>query len=241
MNRFIVKSVRKDDEKCVQIVELDNGQRLHLRQSWYHSLIEEGDCVSYESGQSDDSQQATTSASDPMQSNQMQFGQPPNQIITIDDTSASFMVVNPDRLVTSTDLSSVSFCLRKTWLGNRFKFYGDHNRATLLGTLIHSLFQDTIGDHHLTTEVLENKFLSLVKEPWVIRSLVAMNLNEEQLINDSKDYINSIVQFDQKFSSGKAAQFDQNHPNLKLEINKVTDIEDTVLAPNYGMKGGLLI
>lgn len=238
MNRFTVKSVRKDDEQCVQIVELDNGQRLHLRQSWYHSLIEEGDCVSYETGQNDsrnDTQQATTSA--PISSNQPE--QSPDQI-TIDNSSASFMVLNPDHLVTSTELSSVSFCLRKTWLGNRFKFYGDHNRATLLGTLIHELFQETLGHQNLTTEMLENKFLSSLKEPWVIRSLVAMNLDEQQLINDSKDYINSIVQFDQKFASGQAAQFDSNHPNLKLEIHKVTDIEDTVLAPNYGMKGGQL-
>src|SRR5699024_1592729 len=102
MNRFTVKSARKDDEQCVQIVELDNGQRLHLRQSWYHSLIEEGDCVSYETGQNDDNRNDTqqanrTTTSAPISSDQPE--QSPDQIITIDDSSASFMVLNPDHLV----------------------------------------------------------------------------------------------------------------------------------------------
>ena len=209
-------------------MELDSGQLLHLKQGWFHSLIEVGDRVSFEAGEQND-QQATASTS----------SQPPSQIITIDDTSANFMVLNPDQLITSTDLSSVSFCLRKTWLGNRFKLYGDHNRATLLGTLIHCLFQDTIGDPNLSTAVLESKFLDLVKDPYVLRSLVAMNLEEEELINDSKDYIGSIVQFNQTFTAEQAQPFDRNQPNLKLKINRVVDIEETVLVPKYGLKGGL--
>ena len=47
LNKFLVKSVHKDEVNGVLNVELDNGQLLKLKQSWYFSLIEKDDYISF--------------------------------------------------------------------------------------------------------------------------------------------------------------------------------------------------
>jgi hypothetical protein len=77
----------------------------------------------------------------------------------------------------------------------------------------------------------------LIKKPLNLKALLQLNLDEQEIMNEIKDYIDSVLIFNQKYLSGQASLFDQNQPNLKLKINKVTDIEDQILAPNYGLKG----
>ena len=107
----------------------------------------------------------------------------------------------------------------------------------MLGTLIHSLFQDTISDKNLSKQILNDKLMKLLKEPFTLRSLVYLTLTEEDLAKGAAEYIDSIILFNKKFSTDLPVQFDDSHPNLKIKINKVTDIEDLYLAPNYGLKG----
>ena len=221
LQKYLVKSVCKDESKGIQTVELDNGLKLELKQYWYDSLIEVGDSVAVGIDKQQEEEETT---------------------ITI-ETAQNFIVLNPDHLVTSTELSNAGFCHRKTWLNSRFQFYGESNYAALLGTLVHCLFQETISDKKLTKQHLDATLLRLIKQPFVLRTLLVLNKNEDDLIKDSREYIASIIRFNRKFNAADGSggqppvEFDKGQPNLKIRINKVTDIEDTIVAPNYGLKG----
>jgi len=121
LQRYVVKSVHNDEENGAKIIELDDGKKLELKQYWYGSLIEVGDliAVGIDDKLKDDENTTTISI----------------------DTTKNFIVLNPDQLITSTELSNAGYCHRKTWLNSRFQFYGESNYAMLLGTLMHSLFQ----------------------------------------------------------------------------------------------------
>lgn len=212
--KFVVKSVNKNQKNGVQSVELNTGQFLELRQTWYSSIIEVGDSILVKTNE--------TTIQD---------------VISITDKTG-FVVINPNILVTITDLSSFSFCQRKTWLNSRFKIAGsDSNKAFTIGDLVHCLFQETINDTNPSKQTLFIKLKQLIKNPSVLRSLLILNIEEQEIIDECKEYIDSILLFNRKYNSGVASHFDSNQPNLKLKINKVTDIEDTVIAPNYGLKG----
>lgn len=218
LRKYSIKEVINVPKLGLQKVILNNGQTIELKQSWYNSILEEGDLISInlDNTKFDESQ----------------------ELVTIDDRNG-FIVLNPDQLITITDLSNLSYCYRKTWLTNRFRPIKDfrYNHATLLGTLIHELFQITINEKDLTRENLYSKLIDLIKQPSVLKALDYLNLTSDNLVKDSKIYVDSIVSFNRKFNSNQPAEFDQAQPNLKLKINRVTDIEDSIFCPKLGLKG----
>lgn len=213
--RFTVKSLECDSSRGVQRVALDNGQILELSKCWFDSLIEVGDCVGVCKTNDED---LTV-----------------NGVISIDDSNGC-LVVDPDYLITSTDLSATYFCERKVWLNSRFK-PGLVNEAFLIGDLVHCMFQQTINDPNITRIHLYTNLKSLIKQPAVLKTLLQLNTDEENVLNKAKDYIDSTIAFRQKYNSNIASGFDKSKPHLKLKVNKVTDIEDTVIAPVIGLKG----
>lgn len=214
IRKYAIKSIVKHPDRAVQEVELDNGQTLELAQTWYHCMLAVGDQVTYKVNSAVGNQ----------------------KVVRIDDSNG-FVVLNPDHLVTITDLSSASFCERKTWLSNRFKTGPKELKAFLIGDLVHSMFQETINDKQPSKQLLFTKLKELIRKPNVLKSLLFLNLNEQEIIDESKEYIDSVLLFNQKYNSGTASPFDENHPNLKLRVKKVTDIEDSVLSPCFGLKG----
>lgn len=214
IRKYVIKSVNKYPERGVQSIELDNGQTLELAQSWYQCALAVSDLVTFKVNN--------------------ELGD--QKVIRIDDTNG-FVVKNPDYLITATDLSSASFCQRKTWLNSRFRTAAQQLKAFLIGDLVHSMFQETINDKNPSKQLMFLKLKQLIRKPKVLKSLLFLNLSEQEIIDESKEYIDSVLLFNKKYNSGIASPFDENHPNLKLRIKKVTDIEDTVLSPNYGLKG----
>ena len=211
---YVIKAVHKHPERGVQSIELDNKQTLELTQSWYNSVFSIGDLVTF----------------------RVNDGSGDQALIRIDDSNG-FVVLDPDHLVTITDLSSVSFCQRKTWLSSRFKVAIQQQKAFLIGDLVHCMFQETINDKNPTREQLFVKLKELTRKPNALRSLLFLDLTEQEIIDESKGYIDSVLLFNKKYNSGIASEFDESCPNLKLKVKKVTDIEDTVISPCYGMKG----
>lgn len=51
------------------------------------------------------------------------------------------VILNPDALVPCTAVASATFCARKTVLNDKFKFGNASNKAMLLGTIMHEIFQ----------------------------------------------------------------------------------------------------
>ena len=214
IRKYVVKAVSRHPERGFQSIELDNGQTLELTQSWYSCVFSVGDLVTF-SVNNDSGDQST---------------------IRIDDSNG-FVVLDPDHLITITDLSSTTFCQRKTWLNNRFKATVLQQKAFLIGDLVHCMFQETINDKNPSRALMLDKLKELIRKPNILTSLLFLDLSEQEIINESKEYIDSVLLFNTKYNSGIASQFDEKHPNLKLKINRVTDIEDTVISPCYGMKG----
>ena len=215
IKRFTVKNVNKDINKGIQYLELDNGQSIELRQSWFNSCIEIGDSIAIKTIDNSDRNQ---------------------NVISITDSNG-FIVLNPDHLVTSTDLSAASFCQRKIWLNSRFKVQIGAKKAFVIGNLVHCMFQETLNDDNPSKELLYFKLKMLIKTPSILRQLLQLNLGEQEILKEVNEYIDSVVLFNRKYNSGKASLFDEAQSNLKLKINKVTDIEETILSPDYGLKG----
>lgn len=220
IDKYIVKDVRIDSNRGIQFIKLDNDKILELTKCWYNSLIDVGDCIGIKLYKSINE----TSSFD--QTN----------VISIDDKNG-YIVLQPDHLITITDLCASYFCDRKTWLNSRFKPTGTGNEAFLIGSLVHCLFQETINEQKIDRIQLYDGLKSLIKHPSILKGLLEIEMDEEEILNKAKNYIDSVILFKEKYNSGSSTQFDKNRPNLKLKINKIIDIEDTVIAPELGLKG----
>ena len=167
------------------------------------------------------------------------------QVLTV-SADKNLVILNPDHMISTTDLSTSFFCQRKSFLTQKFTSMGKSNEAMLLGSLIHDLFQQAMLLKLTNLAELESKVKEILRSPEYLKSLIACGCSDHDLFIQSKPYIenylewanlavrdkNNSSQLQPKLFSPKRKLKAQNEGNLEsFDIEDIIGIETNVWSP----------
>ncbi|XP_065333568.1 DNA replication ATP-dependent helicase/nuclease DNA2 [Cloeon dipterum] len=172
------------------------------------------------------------------------------QWMVFDDPSDYCMLVEePDLLLSCTTVMSALRCRRAAVLSELFKGLGMEDRGgyLALGKLMHEVTQQCLSEKVQSQYSVEQIFESLLKNPRIIFDLYSMQNDLVKLREAAQPYFSSIAKFlEQHASPGNFLSSDLLSESSKRgsdvwpgKIHEITDIEDTIWMPQFGLKGKL--
>lgn len=219
-HRFKVLSISNDLQRSQLSLQLKHAKFKQivyalLSGQWYSTLVSRGDVVNIKSDKFDE-----------------------NTFYI--NNEHGFIVINPDILITSTLLSSSVFCLRKAWLSDKFKGWGFGNKAMVVGTIVHQLFQKACTSKFTSLEELENAIEPICCDLDLLVQCLAVGLFEKKLLTEVYQYTPHIIDWLNKYfyiDPKMGLNCMQDDPDTCVQVLKVHDIEDNIWCPGLGMKG----
>lgn len=153
------------------------------------------------------------------------------------DDQVGVVISNPDTLIPCTAIAGSSWCARKVILNDRFRGPGECNKAMLIGTIIHELFQIAVQERQkkITADYLLNICRSQLL-PKCTEELVALLLTPNMFETELVPYLEVIINWIRKHLP---------HPTLLKplplpsgsNVVEIHDIEDNIWNPILGVKG----
>ncbi|CAG8692322.1 26001_t:CDS:2, partial [Dentiscutata erythropus] len=194
--------------------EAGEAYYLHLRDDWLETPIYDGNVVNV-------------------------FGNFDNENKCIANNSQSFVVVNPDVLISATSVADSFTCMRKDILRERFNGNFCINSSTAYGSLFHELIQSCLIQNNFTSQFLEGEISKVVKRS--IERLYSADLNENDVIGELIDAIPTIRAWADKFI-GEVPKPIEEHlstskAKLSISICNVLNVEEHICSIKYGLKG----
>ncbi|CAI2340965.1 unnamed protein product [Caenorhabditis sp. 36 PRJEB53466] len=154
------------------------------------------------------------------------------------DEEQGIVVLNPNALVPCTSVASATFCSRKTILNDKFKFGNASNKAMLLGTIMHEIFQNAITSKK--RPITDSDLLKIWKTqaPKYAEELVALSFTPNCLNSELQPYFSIICAWINKHYPNSKSFFGKREllPS-KSELLEVHDIEENIWDPRLGLKG----
>ncbi|KQK84105.1 hypothetical protein AAES_51951 [Amazona aestiva] len=125
---------------------------------------------------------------------------------------SGYLVLYPDLLLSGTTISNSIRCMRRAVLSERFRGSESGSRQTLVGTILHEIFQQSV-----TNNLAQGKVEELAK-----KIVYGQKYLKEMLL---------IVRIE-KSSGEKTEDF-----SCTIEIVDILDIEENIWSPRFGLKG----
>lgn len=147
------------------------------------------------------------------------------------------IVIEPDNLLTCTHVASSLFCERKTWLNHVFLGQVGTNRAMLVGTLVHEVFQHAVRHKIADMDKLIQHLDNLLDDATVMLEIYSVELHIDDVRNEAISYLSSVKEWIEKFMLAGPQYPLTNDSNLEVKVTKVCDIEENVWSTKYGLKG----
>nr|CAD2152020.1 unnamed protein product [Meloidogyne enterolobii] len=173
-----------------------------------------------------------------------------------DDSCGGLLIVEPDTLIFSTQLSQAHYCPRKAMFQDRFRST-DTTIAMTVGTIAHELFQ--IALDLLPSELSAEWLFNFYRKHFLTKicpDLVGMDCSLEKFEGELRRYLENISDwikshhphYKNEKNSQPIAQIRQqniendenNDPNLPNEpffYSETVDIEENIWTPTIGFKG----
>lgn len=208
---------------------------IFLRGEWYHTFIKAEDSINL------------CSLSGRYQTNleglpvMLHTSEPPGS----DRHDDLFLVVHPDILVPPTIVSETISCSRRAVLRSRLGSTGISCTAALYGTMRHLLFEKCMNHNDFSIEFAKASVLAIVRQ--TAENLVALGIKEAEAQKEVLRVLPQLQQFSSSFmdvhnpSLDKATQLDGNgvNPGLKLIVQTVEGTEESLVSPEFGLKGNI--
>ncbi|KAJ1927120.1 DNA replication endonuclease-helicase Dna2 [Tieghemiomyces parasiticus] len=170
---------------------------------------------------------------------------------TVIDNTTGMLVVHPDCLITSTNLSNAFVCLRRSVLQGRVREPSDLNAAMIYGSLIHQLFQSAIRVNDFSPAYLDPLIGRLVNHAIPDLFLVGedeakatAHLQEWSVVlrNWAQTYVRPAPHPEAVVKGHCPVPDDPAAPPVGpstavVAIQRVLDIEENIWSPMYGLKG----
>ncbi|KAI9482550.1 DNA replication factor Dna2-domain-containing protein [Zychaea mexicana] len=235
-NRYMVADVKKDKylngdqgvlaEKVVTLLDETNDfpKRARLREDWIQTHVEVGYIVHI-----------------PISADK----QTCNDVII--DNAHGYLIVHPDRLISSTAIAESFFCLRKSVLQQKVKSLGDYSEALVHGNLIHRIVQNALQSNDFSLEGLMKETQRVVGSS--LEELLAIGQNETTTMNILME---KAIQYIKAFGeiyvgpqpNAKATIATDIGPDVStrlgcknVAISRILDVEEHLWSPTYGLKG----
>lgn len=153
------------------------------------------------------------------------------------DNQNGLVVIEPDNLYNCTLIASSLFCERKTWLNNVFLGQVGTNKAMLVGTLVHEIFQFGVKNRTTDRVKLISKLDELLDDATIMLEIYSVELHLKDIRDEVLNYIPSVCEWIENYMlTGPMRPLD-NAPDIEVKMVRVRDIEENVWSTKYGLKG----
>lgn len=167
----------------------------------------------------------------------------PWQVPSVVNMSQNFIIVRPDIMVSSTEVTGSISCMRKVVLQKRMWFAGGvSTKAIVLGTLAHEMFQESLKVKDFTQQFMQSNASSLVEKH--IEEITLAEESSESVLEELMAKIPMMQRWNSLFVGNGE---EKNAPVLdpanrggtmtSVSIQNVVDIEEEVWCPILGIKG----
>ncbi|EEZ99558.2 DNA replication ATP-dependent helicase/nuclease DNA2-like Protein [Tribolium castaneum] len=140
------------------------------------------------------------------------------------NNDTGWLVYQPDILISCTSVVGSLFCKRKAVLSDRFRGFEPTNRVMLIGTLAHTLLQQSLRKKLTKRKQIEAILKNLLASKDTIKRLYEANLTVADLESDLEVFVPKLVAFiSEHITTG--------------QICDIEDIEENLWCPQLGLKG----
>ncbi|OPJ84724.1 DNA replication ATP-dependent helicase/nuclease DNA2 [Patagioenas fasciata monilis] len=159
---------------------------------------------------------------------------------------SGYLVLYPDLLLSGTTISNSIRCMRRAVLSERFRGSECGSRQTLIGTILHEIFQQSVTNN-LAQEKVKELANKIVYGQKYLKDMYHLNLKQTEIMQEVEEYLPSFFKWVEDFMHNPA---NQNKILLKLsseektqdftskiEIEDILDIEENIWSPRFGLKG----
>ncbi|XP_069720229.1 DNA replication ATP-dependent helicase/nuclease DNA2 [Phaenicophaeus curvirostris] len=159
---------------------------------------------------------------------------------------SGYLVLYPDLLLSGTTISNSIRCMRRAVLSERFRSFESGSRSTLIGTILHEIFQQSVTNN-LAQDKVEELANKIVYGQKYLKEMYLLNLKQMEIMQEVEEYLPSFFKWMEDFMRNPA---NQNKMQLKLssgekpedisskiEIVDILDIEENIWSPRFGLKG----
>ncbi|KAM4669528.1 DNA replication ATP-dependent helicase/nuclease DNA2 [Amazona ochrocephala] len=159
---------------------------------------------------------------------------------------SGYLVLYPDLLLSGTTISNSIRCMRRAVLSERFRGSESGSRQTLVGTILHEIFQQSVTNN-LAQGKVEELAKKIVYGQKYLKEMYHLNLRQTEIMREVEEYLPSFFKWAEDFMHNPA---NQNKMQLKLssgektedfsctiEIVDILDIEENIWSPRFGLKG----
>ncbi|KAM9232983.1 DNA replication ATP-dependent helicase/nuclease DNA2 [Leptosomus discolor] len=219
----IIQRNRSDPEKHLSITasqSLENTELCILRNGWESVPVVPGDIIHLE-------------------------GECNSGTWVINEQSG-YLVLYPDLLLSGTTISNSIRCTRRAVLSERFRGSESGSRQTLVGTILHEIFQQSVTNY-LAQEKVEELANKIVYGQKYLKEMYHLNLKQTEIMQEVEEYLPSFFKWMEDFMHNPA---NRNKMQLKLssaektedlsskiEIVDILNIEENIWSPRFGLKG----
>lgn len=157
----------------------------------------------------------------------------------VDDTK-NLLIWNPDILVSATTVSQQISCPRKTLLVTRFSFPGESSVPLLVGTIIHSIFQECFTQENWEIDNMKNMMNNQINQNLLEIFSLGPDVDKIRVeIENHLPYLESWFNTYYKQQLGNNSFIPTNKYNqmVMFSATEALDVEENIWSPMFGIKG----
>uniref|UniRef100_A0A8C7Y3M3 DNA replication ATP-dependent helicase/nuclease n=1 Tax=Oryzias sinensis TaxID=183150 RepID=A0A8C7Y3M3_9TELE len=161
-----------------------------------------------------------------------------------------FLVLQPDSLISGTSISNSIRCMRRAVLGEMFKSFDGGSKQMLNGTMVHEVFQGAAKAKDFSSEKLFKLADEALHSPRYLGDMYTLGVSQEEMKQELLDYLPSLENWASEYlSSSKPKSIGLKilnpsrapggcqESNAVVTVTDLTDIEENVWSPRFGLKG----
>ncbi|NXP46267.1 DNA2 nuclease, partial [Heliornis fulica] len=111
---------------------------------------------------------------------------------------SGYLVLYPDLLLSGTTISNSIRCLRRAVLAERFRGSEPGSRQTLLGTILHEIFQQSVTNN-LTQEKVEELANKIIYGQKYLKEMYHLNVKQTEIMLEVEEYLPSFFKWAEDF------------------------------------------
>lgn len=221
-NLYLNDKLHRELTQLELIVSTSDGslKTILLRDSWSSQTLEPGNII-HIIGEYDDTKQS--------------------EIIL---TNENFLlIVNPDRLITCTNIADSFNCQRKVVLRDRIRPAGESNKFIIYGCILHDVFEDALASGDFSEITLKTNITHLVRDVYD-EDITLLKLLQQEVLDELFGRIPALQQWQSLYYNPTPSQYSAVKVHSRgsavktlMSISKVIDIEEEIWSPMFGIKG----
>ncbi|NXC47258.1 DNA2 nuclease, partial [Penelope pileata] len=111
---------------------------------------------------------------------------------------SGYLILYPDLLLSGTTISNSIRCLRRAVLSEKFRGSECGSRQTLVGTILHEIFQQSVTNN-LSPEKVEELANKIVYGQKYLKEMYHLNLKQTEIMQEVEEYLPSFFKWTEDF------------------------------------------